>query len=50
MDTYWLNIAHDAPFGALIEHTNFVPKERYGGDHLLYVASYVQDESEASGN
>jgi protoporphyrinogen oxidase len=41
-DTYWLNIAHDAPFGALIEHTNFVPPERYGGDHLLYVASYVQ--------
>ena len=43
LDTYWLNIADDAPFGALIEHTNFVPPERYGGDHLLYVASYVQD-------
>ena len=41
-DTYWLNVAHDAPFGALVEHTNFVPPERYGGDHLLYVASYVQ--------
>ncbi|WP_101294617.1 NAD(P)/FAD-dependent oxidoreductase [Halegenticoccus soli] len=45
-DTYWLNIAHDAPFGALIEHTNFVPPERYGGDHLLYVASYIQDYEE----
>ncbi|MFC7068049.1 NAD(P)/FAD-dependent oxidoreductase [Halobaculum lipolyticum] len=45
-DTYWLNIAHDAPFGALIEHTNFVPPERYGGDHLLYVASYVQSDDE----
>ncbi|MFB6159664.1 MAG: NAD(P)/FAD-dependent oxidoreductase [Haloferacaceae archaeon] len=43
MDTYWLNIAHDAPFGALIEHTNFVSPGRYGGDRLLYVASYVQD-------
>ncbi|MFB6304314.1 MAG: NAD(P)/FAD-dependent oxidoreductase [Haloferacaceae archaeon] len=42
-DTYWLNIADDAPFGALIEHTNFVPPARYGGDHLLYLASYVQD-------
>jgi protoporphyrinogen oxidase len=42
LDTYWLNIADDAPFGALIEHTNFVPPERYGGEHLLYVASYVQ--------
>ena len=46
MDTYWLNIADDAPFGALIEHTNFVPPERYGGEHLLYVASYVQDPGE----
>jgi protoporphyrinogen oxidase len=45
-ETYWLNVAHDAPFGALIEHTNFVPPERYGGDHLLYIASYVQDPSE----
>jgi protoporphyrinogen oxidase len=42
-DTYWLNIADDAPFGALIEHTNFVPPERYGGEHLLYVPRYVQD-------
>ncbi len=46
LDTYWLNIADDAPFGALIEHTNFVPPERYGGEHLLYVASYVQDREE----
>ncbi|MFO7926420.1 MAG: NAD(P)/FAD-dependent oxidoreductase [Halobacteriota archaeon] len=42
LDTYWLNLADEAPFGALIEHTNFVPTERYGGEHLLYVASYVQ--------
>ncbi|MFC7154040.1 NAD(P)/FAD-dependent oxidoreductase [Halomarina halobia] len=45
-DTYWLNVADDAPFGALVEHTNFVPPERYGGEHLLYVASYVQDRTE----
>jgi protoporphyrinogen oxidase len=45
-DTYWLNIADEAPFGALIEHTNFVPPERYGGEHLLYCASYVQDYDE----
>ena len=45
-DTYWLNIAHDAPFGALIEHTNFVPPDRYGGQHLLYVASYIQSYDE----
>ncbi len=45
-DTYWLNIGHEAPFGALIEHTNYIPPERYGGDHLLYVASYIQDYEE----
>jgi len=47
METYWLNIADEAPFGALIEHTNFVPPERYGGEHLLYVASYIQSPEEA---
>jgi protoporphyrinogen oxidase len=41
-DTYWLNVADEAPFGALIEHTNFVPPERYGGEHLLYAVKYVQ--------
>jgi protoporphyrinogen oxidase len=46
LDTYWLNIAHDASFGALIEHTNFVDPERYGGDHLMYIAAYVQDQTE----
>ncbi|MEF8884725.1 MAG: NAD(P)/FAD-dependent oxidoreductase [Haloarculaceae archaeon] len=46
-DTYWLNIKDDAPFGVFIEHTNFVPPERYGGEHLYYTASYVQDPSEA---
>jgi protoporphyrinogen oxidase len=42
-DTYWLNIKDDAPFGVFIEHTNFVPESRYGGEHLYYTASYVQD-------
>jgi protoporphyrinogen oxidase len=45
-DTYWLNIADDAPFGALIEHTNFVEPTRYGGEHLLYAASYIQSPEE----
>ena len=45
-DTYWLNIKDDAPFGVFIEHTNFVPAERYGGEHLYYLASYVQDYEE----
>jgi protoporphyrinogen oxidase len=46
LDTYWLNIADNAPFGALIEHTNFVEQERYGGEHLLYVARYIQSPEE----
>jgi protoporphyrinogen oxidase len=45
-DTYWLNIADDAPFGALIEHTNFIPPERYGDEHLLYVPKYIQSEED----
>jgi protoporphyrinogen oxidase len=46
-DTYWLNIKDEAPFGVFIEHTNFVPAERYGGEHLYYTASYIQDYDEA---
>jgi protoporphyrinogen oxidase len=45
-DVYWLNIKDDAPFGVFIEHTNFVPPERYGGEHLYYTASYIQDYEE----
>ncbi len=45
-DTYWLNIGDDAPFGALIEHTNFIEPARYGGEHLLYVPKYVQSTDE----
>jgi len=45
-DTYWLNVADEAPFGALVEHTNFVPPDRYGGEHLLYAVSYIQRPDE----
>jgi len=45
-DAYWVNFVDDAPFGVLIEHTNYVPPERYGGEHLYYTASYVQDPGE----
>lgn len=46
MDTYWLNIADEAPFGVLIEHTNYIEPSRYGGEHLLYAASYIQSPEE----
>lgn len=45
-DTYWLNIADEAPFGALIEHTNYVDESHYGGEHLIYVPKYVQSTAE----
>jgi len=39
---YWLNIADpDMPFGGLIEHTNYIPAERYGGRVLLYISNYL---------
>jgi protoporphyrinogen oxidase len=39
---YWLNIADsDMPFGGLIEHTNYIPRERYGGRHILYISNYL---------
>jgi len=39
---YWLNIADpDFPFGGLIEHTNYIPRERYSGRHILYISKYL---------
>ena len=29
------------PFGGLIEHTNYIPRERYGGPHILYISNYL---------
>ena len=41
-DIYWTNFTN-APFGAMIEHTNFMPFEDYG-EHLIYLASYTTPE------
>lgn len=41
-DVYWLNIRGDVPFGAVIEHTNFIPASDYS-EHLMYVTSYFQN-------
>jgi protoporphyrinogen oxidase len=45
---YWYNIPKSAgfPFLALVEHTNFVPKEHFGGDHIIYVGDYLEPEHE----
>jgi len=47
--TYWLNLPANSPdkkksrfpFLALVEHTNWMDKANYGGDHLLYLGDYV---------
>jgi protoporphyrinogen oxidase len=36
---YWLNMKDDAPYGAVVSHTNFIPLKRYG-EHVVYLASY----------
>jgi len=40
---YWFNIPKNAgyPFLALVEHTNFVSPEHFGGDHIVYCGDYL---------
>ena len=41
-EKYWINIGdRNLPFGGLIEHTNYLPKEEYGNKHILYLSSYM---------
>ncbi|MDR2855188.1 MAG: NAD(P)/FAD-dependent oxidoreductase [Methanomicrobiales archaeon] len=37
---YWVNMGDDAPFGAVIGHTNFAPYEWYH-EHIIYLAAYA---------
>ena len=53
-DTYWLNLPATTadksrstfPFLALVEHTNFISREHYGGDHIIYCGDYVPPDHE----
>ena len=39
---YWLNIGDfNIRFGGVIEHTNFISSEHYGGKHIVYLFNYV---------
>ncbi len=29
------------PFLALVEHTNYIDRQHYGGDHIVYCGDYV---------
>ena len=41
---YWFNVPKDEgyPFLALVEHTNFVPAENFGGDRIIYAGDYLE--------
>ncbi len=45
---YWFNLPKEAgfPFLALVEHTNFVPSENFGGDHIVYAGDYLEQGHE----
>lgn len=40
---YWFNIPKSAgyPFLALVEHTNFLSPEYFGGEHIVYIGDYL---------
>lgn len=40
---YWINLPKGGgfPFMGLVEHTNYISPQRYGGDHLVYCGDYL---------
>mgnify|MGYP001226996625 CR=1 FL=1 len=52
--TYWLSLPasqpdkrnSEFPFLALVEHTNYMDAQHYGGDHLVYCGDYVVPDHE----
>ena len=39
---YWLNVAdRSIPFVGVIEQTNLIPPEHYGGQHIVYLSNYL---------
>ena len=44
---YWVNTPKpEFPMLAIVEHTNFVDRSRYGGDYLIYCGDYVMADHE----
>jgi len=45
---YWHNLPKNAgfPFLSLVEHTNFLPAEHYGGETLVYCGDYLDPDHE----
>jgi len=46
-DHYWINITNKKiPFGGVIEHTNFISKEKYSDTHIIYLSRYHTQDDE----
>ena len=43
---YWFSLPKDAgyPFLALVEHTNYVLAEHFGGEHIIYCGDYLETD------
>ena len=42
---YWLNVAdRSIPFVGVIEHTNLIGPEFYGGKHIVYLSNYLSTD------
>ncbi|MCL4363780.1 FAD-dependent oxidoreductase [Patescibacteria group bacterium] len=43
--TYWLNVSSPRiPVMAIVQHTNFIDKKNYGGNHICYLGWYLKRE------
>jgi protoporphyrinogen oxidase len=45
---YWHNMPKSAgfPYLSLVEHTNYVASEHFGGDHIVYIGDYLKPDHE----
>jgi protoporphyrinogen oxidase len=45
---YWINLPKkdNLPFLALVEHTNYIDRRHYNGDHIIYCGDYLKPDHE----
>lgn len=45
-NTYWVSVCDpSSPIMAIVEHTNYMDKEHYNNEHLLYLGNYLPADS-----
>jgi len=48
---YWVNVCDPGvPFMVVVEHTQLVPKEQYGGRHIVYLGNYAESFATVDSN